>query len=87
MTSNQNVFSLIRYFLNGETGQVLTEGEILKRPAYAKTLREIAQFGVQAFYNGTIGDKVVEDIHKRGGIITKQDLMDYRHVFPYTLEL
>jgi gamma-glutamyltranspeptidase/glutathione hydrolase/leukotriene-C4 hydrolase len=66
--------------LNGETGEVLAEGETLKRPAYAKTLRDIAQYGVEAFYNGTIGDKTVEDIRKRGGIITKQDLSQYRHV-------
>ncbi len=64
---------------------MLAEGETLKRPAYAKTLRDIAQYGVEAFYNGTIGDKTVEDIRKRGGIITKQDLSQYRHVYLYTL--
>ena len=71
-----------RYFLNGQTGQVLTEGEILKRPAYAQTLRDVAQYGAEAFYNGTIGDRTVEDIRRRGGIITKEDLSQYRHVLP-----
>ena len=73
-------FNLIpsRYFLNEETGEVKTEGEIFYRPAFAKTLRDIAQYGVEAFYNGTIGDQLVEDIRKRKGIITKQDLQQYR---------
>ena len=67
-----------RYFLNEKTGHVKKEGEIFYRTAFANTLRDIAQYGVEAFYNGTIGDQLVEDIGKREGIITKQDLQQYR---------
>lgn len=69
-----------RYFLNEETGEVKKEGETYRRPVFAETLREIAQFGVDVFYNGSIGDKFVQDIQKRGGIITKEDLLQYRQV-------
>lgn len=58
---------------------MLQEGEVFKRPAFAQTLRDVAQYGIQVFYNGTIGDQMVEDIGKRGGIMTKQDLIQYRH--------
>ena len=65
-------------FLDRNTGQVLTAGDIVKRPLLAETLRSIAINGADVFYNGTIGDQLVGDIQKRGGIITKQDLVDYR---------
>ena len=47
-------------------------------PAFAQTLRELARDGIQTFYNGSMGDKMVEDIRRKGGIITKEDLMQYR---------
>ena len=53
-------------------------GEVYKRPVLAATLRSLAQEGIDIFYNGTMGDKVVEDVSKKGGILTKEDLMNYR---------
>ena len=58
----------------------LRRSEIFYGPTFAKTLRDIAQYGVEAFYNGTIGDQLVEDIGKRNGILTKQDLQQYRQI-------
>lgn len=77
--TQKSTFNVTRYFLNEETGQVLEEGDVFRRPAFAQTLRDIASYGIESFYNGTIGDRLVEDIHKRNGIITKEDLMQYRH--------
>ena len=57
---------------------MLQEGDILKRPTFAETLRTIAQYGADVLYNGTLGDKLVADIQERGGIITKDDLRNYR---------
>ncbi len=68
----------IRIFLNEETGQVKKEGDVVKNPFLAKTLKTIASEGVDIFYKGYLGDKVVEDIQRKGGIITKEDLMQYR---------
>ncbi|KAK4015774.1 Gamma-glutamyl transpeptidase [Daphnia magna] len=65
-------------FLNETTGDVLQVGDTLKMHGLAKTLKEIAEHGVDIFYKGTIGIKVVEDIQRRGGIITKDDLLHYR---------
>jgi gamma-glutamyltranspeptidase len=70
----------IRVFLNEETGQAKKTGDIVKNPVFAETLKSIANEGVDIFYNGILGDKVVEDIQQRGGIITKDDLMQYRLV-------
>ncbi|XP_046644963.1 scoloptoxin SSD14-like isoform X2 [Daphnia pulicaria] len=68
----------LRIFVNEKTGKVKQEGDIVKNPALAQTLRTIARDGVGVLYNGTLGDRLVEDIQRKGGIITKQDLMQYR---------
>lgn len=53
-------------------------GDFYKRPVLAATLRSIAQEGIDIFYNGTMGDKIVQDVTKKGGILTKEDLVNYR---------
>ncbi|EFX69499.1 hypothetical protein DAPPUDRAFT_258510 [Daphnia pulex] len=68
----------MRVFLNEETGQVKKLGEVVKNPTFAQTLKTIASEGVGSFYNGILGDTLVENIQKKGGIITKEDLMQYR---------
>ena len=46
----------------------------------AKTLKDIAEHGADIFYKGSVGAKLVEDIQRRGGIITKDDLLHYRYI-------
>lgn len=67
-----------RIFLNETTGNVLRLGDTLKMHALAKTLKDIAEHGVDIFYKGSVGIKVVEDTQRRGGILTKDDLLHYR---------
>lgn len=54
------------------------EGDKYSMPALARTLKTIAQKGIEAFYDGEIGEKFVQDVRERGGIITKEDLLNYR---------
>ncbi|TIB47074.1 hypothetical protein E3P80_01911 [Wallemia ichthyophaga] len=58
-------------------GTTLAEGDWIERPAYAKTLETIAEYGVDAFYKGHIGDSFVETTAKSGGILSKSDLESY----------
>jgi len=81
LKSRSNVIkaeSSLWVFLNKTTGQVLHEGEKFYRPVFANTLYKIAEHGPDALYNGTLGDQLVEDIQKKGGIITKDDLLNYQ---------
>lgn len=57
---------------------MLHEGEALKLPVLAKTLRDIAHHGAEIFYNGSVGDNFIEDIRSRGGNLLKKDLQQYR---------
>jgi gamma-glutamyltranspeptidase len=65
-------------FIYSSTDKVLEEGQTYTRPTFAKTLEEIAEKGPQTFYTGNLGKALVEDLQKMGGIITMEDLMNYR---------
>lgn len=64
--------------MNETTGELLKLGDTLKMPILGKTLRMIASEGIEPFYNGSIGDILVKDVVNKGGILTKEDLMEYR---------
>lgn len=59
-------------------GKLLQAGDICYNKMLARTLRIISKMGVAAFYNGSIGVNMVRDIRKAGGILTMNDLKDYK---------
>ncbi len=66
-----------KYFLKDDNS-VYRDGDILIQKDLAKTLRILQEKGEKAFYEGEIADAIVKDMKKNGGIITKQDLKDYK---------
>lgn len=42
-------------------------GETFQWPALQQTLRAVAEHGATAFYEGQIGEALVEDVRKAGG--------------------
>lgn len=59
-------------------GKLLQEGSICRNKKLAETLEAISRLGPVAFYNGSIGVKLVSDVQKSGGILTMKDLKSYR---------
>ena len=55
-------------------------GDILKQKDLANTLKLIAQEGKEAFYQGSIADKIAANMAANGGLITKEDLATYEPV-------
>ncbi len=55
-------------------------GELFKQPDLAWTLSEIAEHGVDAFYRGSVAEKIAADMEAHNGLITLQDLDAYRVV-------
>ncbi|GLX11939.1 gamma-glutamyltranspeptidase [Pseudomonas straminea] len=53
-------------------------GETFKQPLMAATLERIAANGPDEFYKGKTADLLVAQMQHDGGLITKQDLADYR---------
>ena len=44
----------------------------------AKTFREIIDKGIEHFYGGELGQRIVDTVQEAGGILTLQDLKDYK---------
>lgn len=69
--------------LNGQTnfgdyfGSMKT-GEVFRQPELAKTLERIADKGPDDFYKGQTADLLVAQMQKDGGLITREDLSDYK---------
>ncbi len=53
-------------------------GERFVQKDLAWSLKQIQKHGAKAFYQGEVGEKLVAAMEKHGGIITKQDLLDYQ---------
>ena len=59
-------------------GRLPAEGDTLRQPDLARTLELIADSGAAAFYRGGIADRIVAEMRKSGGIITREDLARYQ---------
>ena len=49
-------------------------GHVIRQPDLAQTYRTLARDGFEAFYEGSIGAKLVEAIRDAGGLLTPEDL-------------
>jgi gamma-glutamyltranspeptidase / glutathione hydrolase len=67
--------SVDAYFVNGRTPRA---GEILRQPNLAKTLRTLAEEGIDAFYEGPIAEEIVRFSQENGGLFSLKDFSSYR---------
>jgi gamma-glutamyltranspeptidase/glutathione hydrolase len=68
------------YFYDAK-GQPWPVGHVLKNPALAKTLREIAAEGIPVFYQGHIAKDIVAKVRSHAtnpGLLTVQDIASYQ---------
>lgn len=56
-------------------------GELFKQPELAQTLERIADKGVSEFYQGKTADLLVAQMQADKGLISKDDLKDYKAVW------
>jgi len=59
-------------------GRAPREGEIFKNPALAKTLRQLAEGGRDAYYQGPIAEALVRYSQANGGFFAKEDFARHR---------
>jgi gamma-glutamyltranspeptidase / glutathione hydrolase len=64
-----------------EEGRAHPEGHNLRNPALAEILRQVAQQGLSAFYEGPVASSIVERVrlHPRPGFMRSDDLSSYPH--------
>ena len=60
------------------SGEPLAEGALLRQPDLAGTLREIAEEGADAFYEGALAKAILDEIRSGGGYLGGSDLKNYR---------
>src|SRR5262249_27242734 len=65
-----------RHFLFA--GKAPAEGDVVKLPALANTLKTIAAQGPRAFYSGPIAEDVVATVAARGSFLTAEDFARHR---------
>ena len=73
---NRSDWSELRkdYLLDGKAPR---PGDIFSQPNLARTLRQVAEGGVEAFYRGKIAEKIVQCSQKHEGLFTLRDLSDH----------
>ncbi len=78
----QNQMPDVRAYFTKPDGQLVSEGDVLKNPKYAATLRQIARNGPRAFYNGPVAHSIRTKVSEApmGAIITQSDLSNYRAI-------
>lgn len=64
--------------LYGPNGTLLKGGDLCHNVELGHSLEIIAEQGPQVFYNGTIGENLVKDVREAGGILTMEDLRNYK---------
>nr|CAD2204235.1 unnamed protein product [Meloidogyne enterolobii] len=71
-------------FLNPSNGDYFREGQIIRNPQLAETLKKLALTNdpINLFYgnNGAIAKQIVEEFTQNGALITRKDLHSYRSV-------
>jgi gamma-glutamyltranspeptidase / glutathione hydrolase len=59
-------------------GEVPPAGEILRQPNLARTLRTLAEGGIDAFYEGPVAEEIVRFSQENGGLLQQEDFSSYR---------
>lgn len=72
LKTNSNVNSIFT-----RHGKLLRTGDKLVQKELARTLKKIASGGTKAFYEREIADQIVRASQKNGGVLSKQDFLNY----------
>ena len=67
-----------RALFTGPDGALLEAGERFANPRLADTLEALAREGARLFYEGDLGEALVESCRSGGGLLTAADLAGYR---------
>src|SRR5262245_14458413 len=59
-------------------GRAPREGEVFRNPALARTLRQLAEGGRKAYYDGPIAEAIVAYSKKNGGFFSREDFAKHR---------
>ena len=67
-------------YFKDKGGNIVQQNELWKQPNLAHTLKIIGNKGHKGFYNGNVARIIAKYMKQNGGIITKEDLDQYRAI-------
>jgi gamma-glutamyltranspeptidase/glutathione hydrolase len=76
VTKLGNSAGATRHYL--PNGGVPAEGDVMKLPALAETLKAIAKDGAKAFYEGPIAEDMASTLAEKGSVLTVEDFAKHR---------
>ena len=65
---------------NNDGKTYLNAGDLMTRPLYTNTLKNIALFGADYIYSGAVAETIAKEIKDAGGIISAKDIENYKPV-------
>ncbi|MEP1307706.1 MAG: gamma-glutamyltransferase [Balneola sp.] len=65
-------------YFTKEDGSDFNEGDLFIQKDLAEVLEQIARYGRDGFYSGTVADAIVSEMRKENGLISYSDLRNYR---------
>lgn len=75
----QEFETINRIFTRNNDGKTHLEvGEKFTRPSYVETLKNVALHGADYVYKGEVAAEIAKEIQNAGGIITAQDIENYK---------
>mmetsp|Transcript_460 Transcript_460/g.783 ORF Transcript_460/g.783 Transcript_460/m.783 type:complete len:808 (+) Transcript_460:229-2652(+) len=77
----QQFETINRIFTRNNDGRTyLQVGDIMRRPSYVETLKNVALNGADYIYKGEVAAEIAKEIQTAGGIITAQDIESYKPI-------
>ena len=61
-----------------DDGKVPAEGAVMKQTAFAATLDQLANAGLDDFYRGDVGREIAADLERIGSPVTRADIENYQ---------
>jgi gamma-glutamyltranspeptidase / glutathione hydrolase len=77
-SSDLNQFESSRNYFIREDGEPWKKGDLFIQEDLAETLQRISTNGRRGFYTGITAQRIVEEMRRQGGLITYDDLRNYR---------
>ena len=68
-------------------GRALREGDRLKQPALAETLKRLVRDGLQGFYDGALARDIAADLAEAGSLVSADDLQAHKVERPQPLDV
>ena len=78
--ANQSLTTNLRHAYGRPDGTAWAPGDRVTLPQLADTLQQIADGGADAFYKGPIAKQIADDMHLHHGLISLDDLAQYKAV-------